>query len=108
MLFILSLWHICKVHLRCPSPCADRCKQMLDFREDARRKGIWSASIPQRPAFILTRLLTLLVVPLTGAKAVHLKGYPKPRASAISEALLGWSGSCITGQVIIAADGRRT
>src|SRR5467141_3308467 len=61
-LFILSLWHICKVHLRCQSPCADKCNQMLDFREDARRKGIWSPSIPQRPAFIPTRLLTFLVV----------------------------------------------
>jgi hypothetical protein len=38
---------------------------MLDFREDVRRKGIWSPAIPQRPAFIVTLLLTLLVVPLT-------------------------------------------
>jgi hypothetical protein len=66
--FILSLRRICKVHLRCQSPCADRCNQMLDFRGDARRKGIWIPSIPPRPAFIPTRLLTLLVVPLTGRK----------------------------------------
>ena len=46
--------------------------------------------------------------PVDRAKAVHLKGYPKPRASAISEALLGWNRSCITDQDIIAADGRRT
>jgi len=85
-LFILSLRRICKVHLRCQSPCADRCNQMLDFREDARRKGIWSPSIPQRPAFIPTRPLTLLVVPLTGRKpctrrAIRNRGrvpFPKP------------------------------
>jgi hypothetical protein len=61
-LLILSLWHKCKVHLGCQSPCADRCNQMLDFREDARRKGIRSPSVPQGPAFIPTRLLTFLVV----------------------------------------------
>jgi hypothetical protein len=46
--------------------------------------------------------------PVDRAKAVHLKGYPKPRASAISEALLDWNRSCITGQVIIAPGSGRT